>query len=153
MKYFRVYLHGTKFKEVTDHSALKWLISFKDPACRLARWSIYLQSYEFEIVHRKGKLHSNVDALSRHFVLLGKEVEETTEDANEKTLDVFEDEHLLYYIKKRKHMNGASKNQIKRILRQADHYKLDDDIFYFRKTINDTFNLIVPPLESREEIV
>ena len=30
------------------------------PIARLARWSIYLQAYEFDIVHRVGRLHSNV---------------------------------------------------------------------------------------------
>jgi len=61
----RPYLHGTKFKAVTDHSALKWLMSIKEPTGRLERWSLYLQAYDFEIIHRSGITHSNADALSR----------------------------------------------------------------------------------------
>jgi len=62
---FRPHVHGTKFKVVTDHSALKWLMEIKDATGGLARWSIYLQSYDFEITERKGRAHLNVDPLSR----------------------------------------------------------------------------------------
>jgi hypothetical protein len=34
IKQFRIYLHGTKFKVITDHSALAWLMSIKDPTAR-----------------------------------------------------------------------------------------------------------------------
>ena len=32
---------------------------------RLGRWSILLQGYDFDIVHKSGKSHGNADALSR----------------------------------------------------------------------------------------
>ena len=32
----------------------------------MARWLEILSSYDFEIVHRAGKSHSNADSLSRH---------------------------------------------------------------------------------------
>lgn len=54
---------------ITDHFALVWLMSIKDPTARLARWAIYLQAYDFEIVHRKGKAHANADALNRPVLL------------------------------------------------------------------------------------
>jgi len=54
-----------QFKVVTDHSAVKWPMEIKDPTGRVARWSIYLQSYDFEMTHRKGRAHLNVDPLSR----------------------------------------------------------------------------------------
>ena len=37
----------------------------KDPTGRLARWSLLLQQYDFEINHRAGKANANADALSR----------------------------------------------------------------------------------------
>ena len=47
IKQFRVYLYGTHFTVITDHSALAWLMNITDPTGRLARWSIYLQAYDF----------------------------------------------------------------------------------------------------------
>ncbi len=32
---------------------------------RLERWVIELQEFQFSVVHKPGKLHSNADALSR----------------------------------------------------------------------------------------
>ena len=40
-------------------------MSIRDLTGKLARWSIYLQQYNYEIIHRKGRIHSNVDTLSR----------------------------------------------------------------------------------------
>ena len=65
IKQFRVYVHGNKFTVITDHAALVWLMNISDTTGRLAMWSIYLQAYRFDIIHRKGFLHSNADALSR----------------------------------------------------------------------------------------
>ena len=49
----------------TDHNCLIWLQTFKEPG-QLARWLEVLQEYTFEVVHRRGTLHDNADALSRH---------------------------------------------------------------------------------------
>ena len=63
--YFRHYLKGTEFLVRTDHSALKWLQSYKDGDDTMARWNYELQGYRFKIAHRAGKLHGNCDGLSR----------------------------------------------------------------------------------------
>ncbi|KAK3088363.1 hypothetical protein FSP39_018216 [Pinctada imbricata] len=65
IKTYHVYLSGKPFIVVTDHSALKWLQKVKQDTGRLARWSILLQGYSFEIVHRKGSNNQVADALSR----------------------------------------------------------------------------------------
>lgn len=67
IKHFRCYLYGRRFTIVTDHRPLKWLMNLKDPTSKLARWSLLLSSYDFEIIHRQGRQHGNVDALSRAF--------------------------------------------------------------------------------------
>ena len=48
----------------TDHGSLLWLRRFKEPEDQLARWLEQLEEYDFEIVHRQGKLHNNADAMS-----------------------------------------------------------------------------------------
>lgn len=65
LRHFRPYLLGRRFKLRTDHSSLLWLRSFKEPEGQLARWLEQLEEYDFEIIHRQGKLHGNADALSR----------------------------------------------------------------------------------------
>jgi len=62
---FRHYVYGQKFKVITDHNALKWLMSGKLNNPKLERWALKLQGYNFEIEHRPGKNHNNVDPLSR----------------------------------------------------------------------------------------
>ena len=65
VQYFRHYLLGREFVIRTDHSALRWVMSFKDPRDQMARWLEVLCQYKFKIIHRDGKKHSNADALSR----------------------------------------------------------------------------------------
>ena len=62
---YRPYLMGRKFLLRTDHGSLMWLRNFKEPEGQLARWMERLQELEFDVVHRRGKVHSNADALSR----------------------------------------------------------------------------------------
>lgn len=49
----------------SDHGALRWLLNFKNPEGQMARWIEVLSTYDMEIQHRQGRLHSNADALSR----------------------------------------------------------------------------------------
>jgi hypothetical protein len=67
IKYFRHYLYGSKFSIITDHAALKWLLNSvtENANRRLERWKIVLSEYDFEIIYRKGKNHSNADAFLR----------------------------------------------------------------------------------------
>ena len=62
---YRHYLLGKPFKIRTDHSSLTWLLRFKNADGQLARWLEELSQYDMTIVHRKGKIHSNADGLSR----------------------------------------------------------------------------------------
>ena len=62
---FKVYLLGRQFTIQTDHRALMWLNKLKEKNARLTRWSLALQPYTFEIVHRAGTANGNADGLSR----------------------------------------------------------------------------------------
>ena len=65
IEHFNCYLYGRKFRVRSDHSALRWLLSFKNPEGQMARWIERLQGFDFDIQHRPGRIHSNADALSR----------------------------------------------------------------------------------------
>lgn len=66
LKKFRVYLFGTKFKLITDCSALQKTMNKKDLAPRVARWAMLMEEYNYEIEHRSGPRIPHADALSRH---------------------------------------------------------------------------------------
>jgi hypothetical protein len=63
---FACYLEGVEFVVMTDHMALKWLDRVKDNNSRLLRWSLALQSYKFEVIHRAGSKNVNADFFSRY---------------------------------------------------------------------------------------
>lgn len=65
VKFFRIYLEGTKFMIETDHRSLEYLGRMRDTNGRLTRWSLSLQPYDFVIRHRAGVANGNADGLSR----------------------------------------------------------------------------------------
>lgn len=64
-KKYRVDLYRQKWTLVTDHYALKYIMTTKDLTAKWARWALKLRGYDFTIVHRPGKQHTNADGLSR----------------------------------------------------------------------------------------
>ena len=65
IRHFKYYLCGPLFRVRTDHAALQWLMSFKEPEGQVARWLEELQAFNFTVEHRQGARHANADALSR----------------------------------------------------------------------------------------
>ena len=158
VKSYRIYLDGVHFKIITDHRALKWLMDITDPHGRLARWAIYLQSYNFTIQDRPGIQHVNADAMSRITKLQIANItqNENDNDLSQKSLDVWEDSTLLYYLKNLKHKPGSSKKQVKRIIKLAQHYIYEqskDKIWYHSE--NEEFKKIleVPKIDERLQII
>ena len=62
---YKHYLLGRRFLIRTDHQALRWLFSLKEPKSWVARWIELLSAYDFKIEYWPGKKHSNAEALSR----------------------------------------------------------------------------------------
>jgi len=119
----RMYLMSRKFTVVTDHSALIWLLSLKDPTARLARWAIYLQEYDFDIEHRAGIKNSNAVYISRPVLVATTRsttsvaelrTDNQEEDNTAKILDVYEDVSLRY-LRMGRHADGMAKKHVKRI--------------------------------------
>ena len=65
IKKFRHYLVGRPVHIRTDHAALKWLASFKEPEGQVARWLQLIETFDYTIEHRPGRDHGNADGLSR----------------------------------------------------------------------------------------
>ena len=65
VKQFHHYLYGRKFLVRSDHGALQWIMNFKKPEGQVARWIEMLSTYDFQVVFRPGRVHSNADPLSR----------------------------------------------------------------------------------------
>ena len=64
-KHFHPYLANRPFKVLCDHVSLKYLATLKVATGRLARWAMYLMSYNMEIIHIPGKINYLADAFSR----------------------------------------------------------------------------------------
>ena len=65
MCYYKHYLLGTTVTVRSDHGSLRWLKNMRNPTGQVARWIERLAPFNWQIVHRAGKQHSNADALSR----------------------------------------------------------------------------------------
>ena len=66
IQHYDPYLRGTKFTVQTDHSAITWLMTSQNLTGKLMRWALILQEYDFDVQYRAGRVHRNVDALSRY---------------------------------------------------------------------------------------
>ncbi|GFX19936.1 transposon Tf2-8 polyprotein [Trichonephila clavipes] len=69
LKKFRNYLVGNKFKIVTDCSAFQKTMSKKQLNPKIARWALFLEDFNYEIIRRPGKQMGHVDCLSRYPVM------------------------------------------------------------------------------------
>jgi transposase InsO family protein len=70
LRKFHQFLYGRRFILVTDHQPLTSLFGADKgtpsmAANRLARWSLILHQYDYEIEYRRTDKHGNADALSR----------------------------------------------------------------------------------------
>jgi site-specific DNA-cytosine methylase len=65
VKMFRPYLHSREFFLHTDHRALLWLLTHKNPVGQQMRWVLALQEYRFTLVHKQGSSNP-ADVPSRH---------------------------------------------------------------------------------------
>ena len=71
-----------------------------------------------------------------------------------KTLDVYEDPHLLHFLKYGTYLPGASNKQNKRVHGAAIHYKCyNNQIYYSKNPQLKSFDLIVPPIADRQAII
>lgn len=123
LREWRHYLHGAKFKVITDHRSLKYLQTQPNLSARQARWSEFLQQFDFEIEYRPGKENAVADALSRRSDHMNQVMSvESTAIGNE----------LLESIKE-----ASNPDWIKRVKEKNTDavVKVKDDIVYYKDRI------------------
>ncbi|CAF0975641.1 unnamed protein product [Brachionus calyciflorus] len=84
-------------------------------------------------VKLNGVNRSNVDALSRPVESINFNIKTVVEDTIAKSLDPWEDEPLIHYLKFGRFISGTSKKQIKRITSLAQKYLYQNDKLYVLK--------------------
>ena len=63
---FQPFLEGVPTLAITDHAALTWSRTFQNVNRCLLTWGTIFAAYpDMEIIHQAGKIHSNVDPVSR----------------------------------------------------------------------------------------
>ena len=63
---FQSYLEGEKILAIADHATLTWSKTFQNVNRRLLTWGLVFSAFpNMKIVHRAGRVHSNVDPVSR----------------------------------------------------------------------------------------
>ncbi|GFW76899.1 transposon Tf2-11 polyprotein [Trichonephila clavipes] len=95
LKKFRNYLLGRKFRIQTDCAAFAKTLDKKELTPKMARWSIFLTDFDYEVVHRPAKQMQHVDALSRHPVMLV-----TSDELTYKIVNAQESDEYIRTIKK-----------------------------------------------------
>jgi len=70
VRYFSVYFGSGVVKVYTDHRPLKFIQRMANHNQKLLRWSLELQQYNLEVVHRSGKDNLLSDLLSRSSIMV-----------------------------------------------------------------------------------
>lgn len=154
---FRPYLYGRHFNIITDHHALCWLTSLKDPSGRLGRWSLRLQEYDFSVTHRSGRKHQDADALSR----CPLPTIETQDDDNPITLaslsldtvaqEQLQDPGTAALVQ---HITGASTSDNRKFCKRARHFSVRDGLLYRRNYSTDGQRwLLALPRQLRMDVL
>ena len=116
----RPYLLGKKFRILVDHCALCVLNKRSPNSARLRRWAIVLSEYDFEIVYTKGKLHCDIDCLSR------APVDDPTDAFLEDKVYMIRpfDKHTWTY------MDNESREIFQKAFDKEDDLRIVDDLVY-----------------------
>lgn len=135
----RSYLLGKLFTIVTDHAALSVLGKGTTSNVRLRRWALILSEFNFEIRYTKGKLHEDVDCLSRAPVN-----DELDDYIDNKVYHVYVPTDLLDWISS--YTDEESQGIFDDATNERNEYKLRHGAIYYR-------NLLYVPESKRLELV
>lgn len=81
--YFREYLWGRKFTVFCDNISMQYYNNLKIPSARIARLTLKLLDFDFDIIYKKGKENVVADALSRNAINNIKIINRNENDNNQ----------------------------------------------------------------------
>lgn len=89
---FQPFIEGVRTLAITDHAALTWSKTFQNVNRRLLTWGTVFSAYpDLKIIHRAGRVHSNVDPISRLRRRVPFEVSPSSDDIRALKLNDFGD--------------------------------------------------------------
>ncbi|BHF70554.1 hypothetical protein SprV_0301360600 [Sparganum proliferum] len=155
-------LIGRRFILRTDHKALQWRQSIKDPMDQLALWQEFIRDFDFECQFRPGHKHGNADALSRlpdppptelethstsvNVITMSETTRHTWAEAHRTDPDTSTIyHHLRNNLNKplEADMRGSSQNA-RILLHHWPHLLLDNDILFLRDSASQRLRPVVP---------
>ena len=155
VNYFRSFLLGNHFKLLSDHKPLCWLRNLKNPAPKLARWILQLEEYDFEVVYKEGKKHTNADAMSRlpvdaNLCMFTLDSDLTIDELKRAQHQVPELLEIMTAIKTGNWTNIDVKNDImKRFVALQDELFIDDETLYRQVDDGKCQIILAPPVQSK----
>lgn len=132
--YFREYLWGRKFTAFCDNIILQYYKNLKIPSARIARLTLKLLDFDFDIIYKKGKENRVADALSRNAInninrinINKKELENKIDVKNIKKLQRKD----TFYSLILEALEG--KNVPIKMKRKSRQFCIQNDILYYKK--------------------
>nr|VZI42386.1 unnamed protein product [Spirometra erinaceieuropaei] len=162
LRQFKHLLVRRRFVLRTDHRALQWLRTFKDPMDQLASWQEFLQDFDFECQYRPGHKHGNADAFSRfpHVTDADPDVQRagvnaivvseptrhewvTAQTTDPDTATIYRHMSLGLPKPAEREMRGASQNA-RLLLNQWPYLTIENDILFLRDPASNRLQPVVP---------
>ncbi|OMJ26285.1 Transposon Ty3-G Gag-Pol polyprotein [Smittium culicis] len=157
IKKFHHFLWGRRFQLKTDHSALIKLFSEKEVTGRLARWSMILRQYDFEIIAIKGKNNPS-DCLSR---LVDEKLPSNLESNNKRKyqeIDINVMDTLYYYaivnyLKDFSYPKDADESFRMKLRNKSRLYKVKDGVLFKKSKKNNESKEVLHEINAKDAIL
>lgn len=150
--YFREYLWGRYFTVFCDNISIQYYKNLKIPSARIARLTLKLLDFNFDVIYKKGKDNKVADALSRNPInIINKHTVDYT-DINKYDIKALQskDQFCIDIT------NAIDKNHTNtNIMRKSRQFTIINEILYYKhytpiKTIT---HLLVIPLSITNDIL
>lgn len=157
VKNFRYFLLGRKFQLVVDHKSL--VFKMTDANSKLIKHAIQLQEYDFDVIYRSGKSHTNADAMSRPPIIFNNINDDSTPFSEE---DLRKNQRLdptialiMEYLEK--NIEPKSQKEKQQLKRVAADLIIDNGILYrvwkpFGRALDEQRQIFLP-LHLRPKIL